>query len=61
MELIQMHISEVLSFLAGGTIGSLLTIKFTKNRASGNGNIVDQSNAKAGGDNIAGNKTTINR
>jgi hypothetical protein len=44
----------------GGLAGSLLTFKLThQNRASHGSTIVDQSGAHAGGDNVAGNKTTL--
>lgn len=45
---------------AGGLAGSLLTFKLTRqNRASDGSTIVDQSGARAGGDNVGGNKTTV--
>lgn len=51
------YLSEILSFLTGLLGGSLLTLKFTKrNIASGGSKINDQSNAKAGGDIVGGDK-----
>lgn len=44
---------------AGGLAGSFLTFKMThQNRASDGSTVVDQSRARAGGDNVAGNKTS---
>ena len=56
------YVSEILSFIigviSGGVTGSLLTLRFTrKNRASGGGSIVDQTNASAGGDVVGRDKT----
>ncbi|WP_417449554.1 hypothetical protein [Kordiimonas sp.] len=43
--------------LSGGIGGALITLKLTKNmRVQGNGRMVDQSKAQAGGDIVAGNK-----
>lgn len=49
------------SFLAGASVGALITFKFSKkkNITAGAGNAVDQSYAQAGGDNVGGNKTTF--
>jgi hypothetical protein len=60
------HLHEVLTFILGllaGVGGSFLTYKMTRsNRASNGSKVVDQSGARAGGDNVGGNKTTtINR
>lgn len=54
-------IPELISFLAGTTLGSLVTFRLTKNRASFGGKIVDQSNAQAGKDIVGGNKTSIKK
>ena len=44
---------------AAGVGGSLLTLKLThSNRAASGSRIIDQSGAKAGGDNVGGNKIT---
>jgi hypothetical protein len=57
------HASEIWSAIvgcvAGGTFGSLITIKVARSQqAKGNGRNVDQSRAKAGGDIVGGNKST---
>lgn len=54
------YISEVLSFLAGLVGGSLLTVAFTRNKASGRGRVTDQSGSRAGGDIVGGNKSSGN-
>jgi hypothetical protein len=56
------HISEIVSFLVGMGSGSLLTFRLTrKSRDSIGGNSVNQSRATAGGDIVAGDKTTDRR
>jgi len=53
------YLSEIVSFVAGLIGGSLLTLKFTrKNTAAHGSTITDQSNARADGDIVGGNKTT---
>ena len=58
------HLHEVLTFILGliaGVGGSLLTYKMTRSNRASNGSIViDQSGARAGGDNVGGNKMTTN-
>jgi hypothetical protein len=49
-------LSEIISFLLGGVVGSFLTLQFKKQRASGNGNVVDQSEGRAGGDIVGRDK-----
>jgi len=53
---------EVLTFASGviaGVGGSFLTYRMTRSNRAANGSVVvDQSGARAGGDNVAGNKTT---
>jgi hypothetical protein len=56
MEAITSYFSEILSFLSGAAAGSLVTVYFKNQRASGNGRVVDQSKARAGGDIIGGDK-----
>jgi hypothetical protein len=55
------YIPELISFLAGTTLGSLVTFRLTKNRASFGGKIVDQSNAQAGKDIVGGNKSSVKK
>ena len=56
------HLSEIVSFivglLGGGTVGSILTLKFGgKNiSATRHGRAVDQRSAHAGGDIVGGDK-----
>lgn len=53
-------LTHLASFLAGLIGGSLLTIKFNKksgHSASGDGNVVDQRNAKASGDIVGRDKS----
>jgi hypothetical protein len=54
------HIDAVIALFAGGGIGSLLTLKFSKrttNTAIGSGKVVNQERARAGGDIVGGNKS----
>lgn len=45
--------------VAAGIGGSFLTVRLTRsNRAAAGARIVDQSSAKAGGDNVGGDKVT---
>jgi hypothetical protein len=54
MDFLINHLSQIGSFFAGALGGSLITLKVTRqNRLQGDGSLVDQSNARAGG-NIAG-------
>ena len=53
---------DIASFIAGlvggGTLGSILTFSISKRLGAGaNSRIVDQSNAKAGGDIVGGDKS----
>lgn len=51
--------TELASFAAGALGGALVTFKFVGgNKVRGSGRVVDQRGAKAGGDNVGGNKTT---
>jgi uncharacterized protein YneF (UPF0154 family) len=54
--LVAQYGSQILSFLVGLAGGSLITFSLTKKQVSGNGSIVDQTKAKAGGDIVGGNK-----
>lgn len=60
-EFFRVHASEIFSFLVGlaggGTTGSLITLRFTRqNRITRGGSIVDQSKGSAGGDIIGRDK-----
>ena len=61
-EFVSQHISEIVSFIiglvGGGTVGSILTLKFGgKNiTATSQGTAVDQSKARAGGDMVGRDK-----
>jgi hypothetical protein len=62
VEILSQYWSEIGSFvgglIGGGIGGSLLTLRYTRrNILSGNGSIVDQSQSKAGGDIVGGNKS----
>ena len=51
--------SDIVSALAGLLVGWAATFNYYRNnRASGASNITDQSKATAGGDIVAGNKTS---
>jgi hypothetical protein len=56
------YLHEVLTFILGlvaGVGGSFLAYKVTRSNRATNGSVViDQSGARAGGDNVGGNKTT---
>jgi hypothetical protein len=52
------NLAAILSFLAGLGGGSLITLYFCRNRVHGSGSIVDQSDARAGGDIVGGDKKT---
>jgi hypothetical protein len=57
------YASEILTFvvglLGGGTVGSLITLRFVqRNRAGRHGSVVDQSSSRAGGDIVGRDKTT---
>jgi hypothetical protein len=56
MDTLLAYMSEVVSFVAGACLGSFLTIHFKKQRASGRGNVVDQSGSRAGGDIVGRDK-----
>ena len=56
METLLNYATELVSFVIGGLIGSLLTINFKKQKASGHGNVVDQSGSKAAGDVVGRDK-----
>lgn len=53
------YISEIISFLLGGALGSLLTIHISKKTAQNGSKVIDQSKARAGGDITGGDKTTF--
>jgi hypothetical protein len=59
MQMILDHLSAIVSFVlglaAGGTIGSILTLKIS--RVNNADRIVNQNRAKAGGDIVGGDKT----
>jgi hypothetical protein len=62
IEFISQHASAIGSFIAGliggGAVGSFLTLRITgRNHLSGKGSVVDQSQSRAGGDIVGGNKT----
>lgn len=62
LELLSSYVSEILSGFAGMVLGSFITYNITRqNRASGSSRLVDQSDARAGGDIVGGNKTTLKR
>ena len=45
------YVSEVVSFIAGGLLGSFLTLQWSKNVTSkGHSTTIEQSNARAGRD-----------
>lgn len=62
IEFVSQHTSEIVSFIiglvGGGTVGSILTLKFGgKNiNATSHGTAVDQSSARAGGDIVGRDK-----
>jgi hypothetical protein len=56
MDFLKNHLSELVSFIAGAFGGSLVTLKYTKNRLQGAGSLVDQSEATAGGDIVGRDK-----
>jgi hypothetical protein len=58
MDQILSYVSEIVSFLVGALAGSLLTFYFKNLRASSRANVVDQSEAKAGGDIVGRDKIT---
>ncbi len=56
MDHIFSYVSEVISFFVGALAGSLLTFYFKNLRAGSRANVVDQSEAKAGGDIVGRDK-----
>lgn len=50
------YVSEIISFLAGGIAGSLVTLSVRSLKATGRASIVDQSGSKAGGDIVGRDK-----
>ena len=56
MDYLLSSVSEVISFFVGAGAGSLVTIYFKNQRASGKGNVVDQSRSQAGGDIVGRDK-----
>jgi hypothetical protein len=48
-------------FIGGGATGCAITYNVTRNKVTSGDRVVDQSRARAGGDNVGGNKTTIGR
>lgn len=63
MDWLAEHAEAIGSFVAGlvtgGGAGWFITIKHFKSNVSAGRNAVDMRNATAGGDNVAGNKTTL--
>lgn len=51
-------ISEVISFLLGGLVGSFLTLQIKKQQSGSRGNVVDQSDSRAGGDIVGRDKVS---
>lgn len=47
--------------ITGGAAGWAITYKSMKAKIMVGGRVVDQSSARAGGDNVGGNKTTTGR
>jgi hypothetical protein len=58
LEFIGSHISEAISFFAGATCGSLLTLRITRRQRLSNSTLADQRGAQAGGDVVSRDKTT---
>lgn len=57
MDLVTRYLSEIVSFVVGLVSGSLLTLTFKReHRARDRGSVVDQSNARAGGDIVGRDK-----
>lgn len=50
------YLTEIITFVLGGALGSLVTLRVTKNSASSGGRVVNQNKAKAGGDITGGDK-----
>lgn len=50
------YVWDIVSFILGGLTGSLVTLHFKKQRASGQSNVVDQSKSRAGGDVVGRDK-----
>lgn len=50
------YVSEIVSLLVGGALGSLITLKVLSVKASGKANVADQSGSKAGGDIVGRDK-----
>jgi hypothetical protein len=57
-EFIEPHISEAISFLAGATCGSLLTLRITRRQRLSNSTIADQRGVQAEGDVVGRDKLT---
>jgi hypothetical protein len=57
-EFIEPHISEAISFFAGATCGSLLTLRITRRQRLSNSTLADQRGAQAGGDVVGRDKLT---
>jgi hypothetical protein len=58
LEFIEPHISEAISFFAGATCGSLLTLRITRRQRLSNSTLADQRSAQAGGDVVGRDKLT---
>lgn len=58
LEFIEPHISEAVSFFAGATCGSLLTLRITRRQRLSNSILTDQQGAQAGGDVVGRDKLT---
>lgn len=56
MNQIMNYLSEIVSFFIGAVAGSLVTVYFKNLRAGSHANVVDQSEAKAGGDIVGRDK-----
>ena len=60
MEMLVEHLSEIVSFLVGAAAGSLVSISWQSRKTAGKG-MVDQAGAKAGGDVVGRDKTTLGK
>jgi hypothetical protein len=58
LEFLEPHISEAISFFAGATCGSLLTLRITRRQRLSNSTLADQRRAQAGGDVVGRDKVT---
>lgn len=58
LDWLQPHMSEAISFLAGATVGSFVTLRITRNQRLSNSSLADQRGARAGGDVVGRDKVT---